>query len=210
MRERGRERVWVENTGKGRTIGQVKDPRVWNREEYRRLENESFSIFVDNLPSDISKRELFELFNWIGRINDIYLSRKEKNGGLYIFVFIRYTTKGGAMKAIAEMNRMRLRGKVVFVGEAKYRRLPDVKDANRISPRANTQNAMDRQTPEEGGMTTTNKDNLNKAVTNDVIVKDPHGNGWTKKVEIKVASENLVWLQRSLVGGTTKAIDFRA
>ncbi|KAL4344082.1 hypothetical protein AHAS_Ahas11G0142800 [Arachis hypogaea] len=74
-----RERVWVGNTGKGRTIGQVKDPRVWNREEYRRLENESFSIFVDNLPSDISRRELFQLFNWTGRITDIYLLRKEKN-----------------------------------------------------------------------------------------------------------------------------------
>ncbi|KAL4344081.1 hypothetical protein AHAS_Ahas11G0142700 [Arachis hypogaea] len=97
------------------------------------------------------------------------------------------------------MNHMRLRGKVVFVGEAKYRRMSDVKDTNRIPPRGNTQNAMDRQVPEEGGETKKNKDTLNKALTNDTTVKDPHGNGWLKKVEIAVANEKLVWLQRSLV-----------
>ncbi|XP_072078023.1 uncharacterized protein [Arachis hypogaea] len=120
---RGRESVWVGNTVVGSFRNPIKDPRVWNREEYQRLETESFSIFLDNLPEDISKRELFELFSWTGRINDIYLSRKQKNGSLYIFSFIRYTTRGGALKAITEMNRMRLRGRVVSVREAKYRRL---------------------------------------------------------------------------------------
>ncbi|XP_016206260.1 sex-lethal homolog [Arachis ipaensis] len=123
MRER--EREYGENTVRGRSKDHDKDFRVWNREEYRQLESESFSIsiFVDNLPEDISKRELFQLFNWTGRINDIYLSRKWKNGDIYMFAFIRYTTKGGALKAIAKMNRLRLRSKIIFVGEAKYRRM---------------------------------------------------------------------------------------
>ncbi|QHN97914.1 uncharacterized protein DS421_18g631470 [Arachis hypogaea] len=76
--ERVREQERGGNTVRGRSKDHGKDPRVWNREEYRRLESESFSIFVDNLPEDISKRELFQLFNWTGRINDIYLSRKWK------------------------------------------------------------------------------------------------------------------------------------
>ncbi|XP_016164470.1 polyadenylate-binding protein, cytoplasmic and nuclear-like [Arachis ipaensis] len=100
----------------------AKDSRVWNREEYVRLERDSFSVFVDSLPADISKRELFGLFSWTGRINDIYLSRKTRNGKIYLFAFIRYTTKGGALKAIAEMNHMLLRGKELYVGDAKYRR----------------------------------------------------------------------------------------
>ncbi|XP_057730227.1 serine/arginine-rich SC35-like splicing factor SCL30 [Arachis stenosperma] len=74
------------------------------------------------LPGDISKRELFELFAWTERINDIYLSRKMRNGMVYLFAFIRYTTKGDALKAIAEMNRMRLRGSEILVVDAKYRR----------------------------------------------------------------------------------------
>ncbi|KAL4365185.1 hypothetical protein AHAS_Ahas07G0080800 [Arachis hypogaea] len=205
-----REREWSGNTERGRTLGQVKDPRVWNRDEYRRLESESFSIFVDNLPLDISKRELFQLFNWTGRINDIYLSRKQKNGGVYIFAFIRYTTKGGALKAIAEMNHTRLRGKVVFVGEAKYRRSPEVKDTSRIHPRGGYRHTIDRQATEEGGEVKENTNAPKKVLMKDNTVRDPHGNGWTKKVDAMVVKENLDWLQKSLVGGSTKAIDFKA
>ncbi|XP_015960976.1 serine/arginine-rich splicing factor SC35-like [Arachis duranensis] len=128
---------------------QVKDPRVWNREKFRRLENESFSIFLDNLPKDILKRELYQLFSWTGRINDIYLSRKQKRGMIYMFAFIRYTTKGGALKAITEMNRLKLRGKEVFVGEAKYRRLSDTKDMKKIQSTGGNQNDMICQPPRE-------------------------------------------------------------
>ncbi|XP_016168032.1 sex-lethal homolog [Arachis ipaensis] len=147
MRERVREREWVGNTERGSYRNQVKDPRVWNREEYRRLENESFLIFLDNLPEDISKRELYQLFCWTGRINDIYLSRKQKRGTIYMFVFIHYTTKGGALKAITEMNRLKLRGKEVFVGEAKYRRLSNTKDMKKIQPAGGNRNDMIRQPP---------------------------------------------------------------
>ncbi|XP_016207993.1 polyadenylate-binding protein, cytoplasmic and nuclear-like [Arachis ipaensis] len=114
-----------ENNGRGRFRQlhyQCKDPRVWNRKEYVRLEQESFTVFVDRLPGDISKQELFQMFSWTGRINDIYLSRKTRQGVVYFFAFIRYTTKGGALKAIAEMNGICVRGKEIFVGEAKYRR----------------------------------------------------------------------------------------
>ncbi|XP_016195391.1 polyadenylate-binding protein, cytoplasmic and nuclear-like [Arachis ipaensis] len=104
-----------------------KDPQIWNWEANLRLENESFTIFVDNLPGNVSKNELFHMFKWTGRINDIYLARKEKYGRIHLFAFIRYTTKGGALKAIKEMNGMRLQSKEIFVGEAKYRRRIDVR-----------------------------------------------------------------------------------
>ncbi|KAL4329209.1 hypothetical protein AHAS_Ahas13G0277200 [Arachis hypogaea] len=50
---------------------------------------------------------------------------------VYLFAFVRYTTKDGAMKDIAEMNHWRLRGKVINVGEAKFRRLSQ----KRVEPR---------------------------------------------------------------------------
>ncbi|XP_015938726.1 serine/arginine-rich splicing factor SC35-like [Arachis duranensis] len=126
MRER--EAVRGEYSRGGNTLGiqsTAKDTRIWNRDTYHRLKNSSFSVFVDNLPDDISRRELHHLFCWTGRINDIYLARKRKSGSIYLFAFVRYTTKGGALKAIAEMNHWRLRGKVITVGEAKYRRQSD-------------------------------------------------------------------------------------
>ncbi|XP_015943825.1 uncharacterized protein LOC107468962 [Arachis duranensis] len=177
---------------RGGTIGQVKDPRVWIREEYRRLETESFSTSVNNLPEDILKRELFQLFSWIRCINDIYLSRKQKNGGIYIFAFIRYTTKGATLKAIVEMNRMRLRGKIVFMGKAKYRRSSEVKDTNKIHHRGETRNALARQMPQEREETQKTSAISNKDLTKEKIVQDPHGKGWTKKVKVAVAKENLV------------------
>ncbi|XP_016182618.1 sex-lethal homolog [Arachis ipaensis] len=177
---------------RGGTIGHVKDTKVWIREEYRRLENESFSTFVDNLPEDISKRELFQLFSWTGCINDIYLSRKQKNGGIYIFVFIRYTTKGGALKATTEMNRMRLRGKVIFVGKAKYKRSSEVKDTSKIHHRGDTRNVMARQMLQEREETQKISAISNKYLTKEKTVQDPHGNGWTKKVEVVVTKENFV------------------
>ncbi|KAL4275265.1 hypothetical protein AHAS_Ahas20G0089900 [Arachis hypogaea] len=210
MRERERKSVWVENTERGSIRNQIKDPRAWNREEYRRLENESFSIFVDNLLEDVLKRELFQLFCWTRRINDIYLSRKQKSGSIYIFAFIRYTTKGGALKAITKMNRMRLRGKVVFVGEAKYRRVSDVKATRNVQERSDMQNENPRQSERDREIAQLPPARGSKDVTMDKKVQDPHGNEWTKKMEGIVAKENLDWLQKSLIGGTTTAIDFKA
>ncbi|XP_052110133.1 uncharacterized protein LOC127741504 [Arachis duranensis] len=130
--ERKREReLGKHRAGRARQLQpQAKDPRVWNREEYVRLEQDSFIVFVDRLPGDISK-ELFQLFSWTGRINDIYLSRKMRNGDVYLFAFIRYTTNGRALKAISKMNSMRLRGKEIFVREAKYKRYLQGKDCGR-------------------------------------------------------------------------------
>nr|XP_025703656.1 polyadenylate-binding protein, cytoplasmic and nuclear-like [Arachis hypogaea] len=103
-----------------------KDSQIWNWKAYLQLESESFTIFVDNLPGNVLKNELFYMFKWTGRINDIYLARKEKYGWIHLFAFIKYTTKGETLKAIKEMNGMRLRSKELFVGEAKYRRRIDV------------------------------------------------------------------------------------
>ncbi|MED6119679.1 hypothetical protein PIB30_013796 [Stylosanthes scabra] len=98
------------------------DIRVRTNEEFRRLESVSFTVFVENLPIDVSKNELFYLFKWSGWINDIYLLRKEKEEKTYCFAFIRFTTKGGALKAKTEMNSMNLRGYKISVKDAYYMR----------------------------------------------------------------------------------------
>ncbi|MED6108611.1 hypothetical protein PIB30_025739 [Stylosanthes scabra] len=111
-----------------------RDQRSWTKEKFRGLEEASFSIFVDNLPDSISKKELFHLFSWYGMIKDIYLSMKMKGGNLHLFAFIRYITKSGVLKAIAEMNHMNLNGRKLFVGNARNRRDNKTLEVN-ASPR---------------------------------------------------------------------------
>ncbi|QHO21803.1 uncharacterized protein DS421_11g349820 [Arachis hypogaea] len=208
-RMRERERVRWGNTGRGtNTQGKHgKDPRVWNTEDYQRLELDFFSIFVDNLPGDISKRELFNTFKWTGRIIDIYLSRKNKNSQIYLFAFVRYTTKGGALKVVAEMNGIVLRGKRMFVGEAKHRRGAVMQNTKGTGVKVITRYDTGGGQPHIKNVRAAKVKEGRKL--SDAPVKDPNSNGWTKKLEVPIASENVVWLQRSIVGGTQSAIDFR-
>ncbi|KAL4287243.1 hypothetical protein AHAS_Ahas19G0166700 [Arachis hypogaea] len=174
------------NTRRGGT--RVRDPRVWNREEYHRLESESFSVFVDNLPEDISKKELYHLFCWTGRINDIYLARKRKLGAVYLFAFVRYTMKGGALKAITQMNNMRLREKIVYVGEARFCRQQQVWD-RRVQVERRVQQEEER-TECRGGKEVTRIPRL-EVTTNDKHVSDQHSNGRMKRTEVSIAAENM-------------------
>ncbi|XP_057730855.1 uncharacterized protein LOC130946198 [Arachis stenosperma] len=211
------------NTAQGRYSASTrleKDLRVWNREEYVRLERDSFSVFVDRLPCDISKRELFDRFSWTGRINDIYLSRKMRNGVVYLFAFIRYTTKGGALKAVAEMNHLRIRGSEIFVGEAKYRRdeskgrgaIVEGMAGSRIQPKQQGVNvgkemrAGDLMSSEHRSHGVGRMPLVNSAPTpaEGPLLVERRG------LEISVSKDNLEWLNRSVVGSATRAFNVRS
>ncbi|KAL4321816.1 hypothetical protein AHAS_Ahas14G0148300 [Arachis hypogaea] len=146
------------------------------------------------------------MFKWTGRIIYIYLSRKNKNGQIYLFAFIRYTTKGGALKAVADMNSMVVRGRKLFVGEAKYRRGATIQNTRDKRMKVITKHDA------RGHNTLTHRvgaaDEKVVRRMSDEPVKGQSSNGSTKKLEVPIASENVVWLQRSIVGGTRMAIDF--
>ncbi|XP_072085412.1 uncharacterized protein [Arachis hypogaea] len=233
-RARGRERAGWGNTGRGRTRQSQQlgnDPRIWNCEQFFRLDQESFTVFVDRLPSDISKHQLFELFSWTGRINDVYLSRKMRNGFVYLFAFIRYTTKGGALKAISNMNHMRLRGNKIFVGEAKYKRemskqkkAIDIEESRRNAvvgvadhgsahgrggDQVDGRGCASEDGGKRGDSSAQNRDPLVKMKSVDTV-KDVIGIGGTKEVEVTAVPDNLAWLQKSIIGSTTTPINFRS
>ncbi|KAL1331050.1 hypothetical protein AAHE18_12G155000 [Arachis hypogaea] len=106
------------------------------------------------------------------------------------------------------MNRMRLRGKIVFVGEAKYRRSSDVKELKKIEAGGDIRKDSIRQPRWEREEGLTHLASSSEVARKDKKIEDPNEKRWTKKLEVVVAKENLDWLQRSLIGGTTKAIDF--
>ncbi|XP_072089344.1 uncharacterized protein [Arachis hypogaea] len=116
--------------------------------------------------------------------------------------------KGRAMKAIAEMNRMRLRGKIFIVGEVRYRRMNEMKNTKGHQEANDVQNTVKIQPQHEECQRVAgiNVKKLKKKKT----TGGPHGNGWTKKLEVPVVKVNLDWLQRSLIGRTTKAIDYNS
>lgn len=183
-----------------------KDLRIWNREAYHRLENDSFSVFVDNLPADISRRELYHLFCWTGRINDIYLGRKRKSGVIYLFAFVRYTTKGGALKAIAEMNQWRLRGKVITVGEAKYRR--QFQMGGTVRKEITSPNGGEAVDSYQGNGVAAAKAMKEQPVRDHKNATE--GNGPVKRIDVPVVEANMEWLARSLVGHTLHPVDLRS
>ncbi|KAL4373060.1 hypothetical protein AHAS_Ahas05G0044000 [Arachis hypogaea] len=80
------------------------------------------------------------------------------------------------------MNQMRLRGKVVFIGKAKYRRASDVRDTNKVQPRENNRIVTDLQRPPEREANQKTSTVSTKELAKEKTVQDPHENGWTKKV----------------------------
>ncbi|XP_015934356.1 serine/arginine-rich SC35-like splicing factor SCL28 [Arachis duranensis] len=161
-------------------------------------------VFGGGNRTDISKRELFQLFNWTGRINDIYLSRKQKSENIYMIAFVRYTTKGGALKAVAEMNHQRLRGKILFVEEAKYRRMSGTITTSNVRAEGDKRQTATwqprRKVAESEPEAPENKEREQERD------KDPYGKGRTKKVKVAVATENLDGCRGALSGARPKPL----
>ncbi|KAL4371345.1 hypothetical protein AHAS_Ahas06G0156500 [Arachis hypogaea] len=101
---------------------------------------------------------------------------------------------------------MRLRGKVVFVEEAKYRRASDAKDSRRVQVGGDMRNGIIHQPQQERQNALLHPASGSKDARRDKEIQVPHGIGSTKKLEVAVAKENLDWLQKSQIGRTTKAI----
>ncbi|MED6177117.1 hypothetical protein PIB30_094888, partial [Stylosanthes scabra] len=64
--------------------------------------NQVHTIFVDNLPMMVAKRDLYIEFGKDGSITNVFVSRKQRTNP---FAFVRFDTFGRAKKAIERMNR---------------------------------------------------------------------------------------------------------
>ncbi|XLT92449.1 hypothetical protein HN873_014124 [Arachis hypogaea] len=130
------------------------------------------------------------------------------------------------------MNRLCLRGKEIFVREAKYRR--DVSKGKRTLESADTRREPDKKKIEGGKsqvehgcalidhvvprgiriVPTESQPGGSRALEN---ANDPHASSLLKDgeglevrtIQVSVAENNWDWLKRSIVGSTMQAIDFR-
>ncbi|QHO24314.1 uncharacterized protein DS421_12g371150 [Arachis hypogaea] len=159
----------------------------------------------------------------------IPVQEDERWGGVFVCVHpIHY--EGGALKAIADKNRLRLRGNEIFVGEAKFRR-DNFKgkelqtnagtrkgEANRVVNQGK-RHAKDGHpvTAQEGGCGSHyawSKDDLDVMKSKEHVFEPQQrcSEKGTEAVGVRIqasmAESNLEWLRRSLVGSTRKAIDY--
>ncbi|KAL1320595.1 hypothetical protein AAHE18_14G066900 [Arachis hypogaea] len=138
----------------------------------------------------------------------IPIVKEQKGLDLYLFAFIWYTTKGGAMKAVADMKSMVLRRKRLFIAGAKYRKRAIIR---------NTEGKEETEITGYDGGVSAEQTRSRRVVEEKVVkqqsvalIKEPNKNGWTKKLEVPIANENVTWLQRSIVRGMKSAINFQA
>ncbi|MED6170649.1 hypothetical protein PIB30_033124 [Stylosanthes scabra] len=88
------------------------------------------TVFMDNLPEDVSKRSLYKVFGRYGFISDIYVSRRSRRNPKRTFAFIRFKSYGGALKSISNMNGTMWGGTKLFVTLSKSRREMKVSNGN--------------------------------------------------------------------------------
>ncbi|MED6152390.1 hypothetical protein PIB30_091605 [Stylosanthes scabra] len=93
--------------------------RNWN---HRIVRTESHTIFVDNLPAGVAKRELYKEFGKDGSVNDIFMSRKSRRNANCPFAFVRFNEYAGAMRAIDRLNGTFWGEGKLFITLSKFKR----------------------------------------------------------------------------------------
>ena len=106
-RERGERKGRVEGTGQ----------YAW-----KRLESISHTVFVDNIPLSMTKSWLWQLFNYEGKVVDVFISHKKRKTSDTPFAFVRFAYLKDAQNAIRNLNGMEIKGCKINATMAEYRR----------------------------------------------------------------------------------------
>jgi RNA recognition motif-containing protein len=79
------------------------------------------SLFVGNLPYNVTEAELRELFSAVGPLSKIYLPTDRETGKLRGFAFLEFNDSGHAQEAIRRFNSELFKGRPLVVNEARAR-----------------------------------------------------------------------------------------
>ncbi|MED6114469.1 hypothetical protein PIB30_080467 [Stylosanthes scabra] len=105
-----------------RQTDQRKSSQEMRDERGKWIEDETFSIFVDNLPKDSTKGWLWTAFGRTGKIVDVYLSEKVQKSNPLKFAFIRYRSRVEARRTIEHLNGWIVWGCELKLSESRYSR----------------------------------------------------------------------------------------
>ena len=122
-----------------------KEANAWTikQENLRRMEENSFSVFVDNLPLSMTASWLGQIFRYEGDIIDVFLSRKKRSTTRNPFAFVRFSNKRDAIEASKNLNGMVIRGCSISVQKARFGRFQKNSDAVKTNKEKN--NVVQRQ-----------------------------------------------------------------
>ncbi|QHO51608.1 uncharacterized protein DS421_1g32310 [Arachis hypogaea] len=105
------------------------------------------------------------------------------------------------------MNQWRLRGKVITVGEAKFRRQLQTKERP-VQVDRRGQYVRGAEDYHRGKDVRTDTIVDGHPVTDQTEIKQ--GNGGMKRIDVAIVEENMDWLVRSLVGKTLQPLDLHS
>ncbi|MED6145794.1 hypothetical protein PIB30_028554 [Stylosanthes scabra] len=108
---RAQEKEFVNNRRKGEILNKFKS-----------LEQRTFTVFVDNLWQHTNLQWIWEVFSREGEVVDVYLSRKNRRSSPWRFAFVRYAYNNHALRAVRNLNGLKVNKVQISVSEAKYGR----------------------------------------------------------------------------------------
>lgn len=79
-----------------------------------------FTVFVDNLPKEMDKIWLHQIFRSYGQVDEIYIPVKRSAKFNTKFGFIRFLNRDEALKAVHDLNGIIIRDFKLQVNLAKY------------------------------------------------------------------------------------------
>ncbi|KAE9452391.1 hypothetical protein C3L33_15707, partial [Rhododendron williamsianum] len=82
--------------------------------------NSTITLFVDNLPEDVSQRWVSHLFNKFGVVKDIFIPGKRSKVAGKAFAFVRYDCAVSAEMAISKTNGVWIEDRKLFVKTASF------------------------------------------------------------------------------------------
>ncbi|XLR60797.1 hypothetical protein HN51_004066 [Arachis hypogaea] len=182
----------------GGTKVEVKDKWVGDqKDKWENIKRNSHSVFIDNLPWEISKGTLFKAFGWVGAVTDIYISRKKRRGIASPFAFVRFDAKGRAERAVQKLNGVCIGSKRMTVTHACFTR------------------GLRRQKEQQGVWRSKKKTDIDnvrrcKEIAHNqeslsVAIKEKSDE---EQIEVKISSTQAEMLKRSIVGENSKPIVF--
>ncbi|MED6185168.1 hypothetical protein PIB30_054468 [Stylosanthes scabra] len=95
--------------------GDYQQGRRWN-------ERNSYTVFVDKLPTNTTKQWLAKVFNGVGKVVDTFLSIKKRATNPLRLAFVRFATRREAVRAVEQYDGWLIWGKRIKVAESKYKR----------------------------------------------------------------------------------------
>ncbi|MED6208171.1 hypothetical protein PIB30_042624 [Stylosanthes scabra] len=189
------------------------------RQDLSWVEDNSFSVFADNLPKDVTIEWLWKVFSSTGRVIDVYLSRKVRPRNPLKFAFIRYAYREEVQRTIEQLDGWLVWGCRIRLTESRYKR---GEKRERVAGNGTMQGVMQQSNPIQNDRRGADRTNNGGLTYKETLVKPknvgPYQDGegddriqtlGDSKIYLNEDCEVKEMLNRCLVGETLEPYDLQ-